>query len=326
MLAVNAGARAGRARAGAVRDLGGLALRRAQPAGQPGGAAADRRADRRGRGERLRRAAWSRRFAQEDAPADALHGTRSRACSTSRWSRPGCAPSTTRFIGFLPQLGLAAILLVGGRQAIDGHDQRRRVRRLLRLRADARSGRCGRSASRSGWRSAPWPRARGSSRSSTASRADARRTDAAAAARRRRARGAARRRRSPTTAASRCCADIDLDVEAGSTVALVGATGSGKTTLVSLVPRLYDPIAGQRADRRRRRARGGPGVAARARSRSSPTTRSCSPPSLRENIAYARPGRDRRGGRATAARRAGLARVHRASCPTATTRGSASAG
>ncbi len=34
--------------------------------------------------------------------------------------------------------------------------------------------------------------------------------------------------------------DIDLDVEAGQTVAVVGATGSGKTTLVLLVPRLYD--------------------------------------------------------------------------------------
>jgi ABC-type multidrug transport system fused ATPase/permease subunit len=39
--------------------------------------------------------------------------------------------------------------------------------------------------------------------------------------------------------------DVDLEVEAGKTVALVGATGSGKTTLVSLVPRLYDPQQGQ---------------------------------------------------------------------------------
>jgi ABC-type multidrug transport system fused ATPase/permease subunit len=38
--------------------------------------------------------------------------------------------------------------------------------------------------------------------------------------------------------------DIDLDVEAGTTVALVGATGSGKTTLVQMLPRLYDPTAG----------------------------------------------------------------------------------
>jgi ATP-binding cassette subfamily B protein len=38
--------------------------------------------------------------------------------------------------------------------------------------------------------------------------------------------------------------DIDLDVEAGSTIALVGATGSGKTALVSLLPRLYDATTG----------------------------------------------------------------------------------
>jgi ABC-type multidrug transport system fused ATPase/permease subunit len=38
--------------------------------------------------------------------------------------------------------------------------------------------------------------------------------------------------------------DVDLVVEAGTTVALVGATGSGKTTLVQLLPRLYDPTAG----------------------------------------------------------------------------------
>jgi ATP-binding cassette subfamily B protein len=34
--------------------------------------------------------------------------------------------------------------------------------------------------------------------------------------------------------------DVDLAVEAGTTVALVGATGSGKTSLVQLLPRLYD--------------------------------------------------------------------------------------
>jgi ABC-type multidrug transport system fused ATPase/permease subunit len=39
--------------------------------------------------------------------------------------------------------------------------------------------------------------------------------------------------------------DVDLDVPAGRTVALVGTTGSGKTSLVSLISRLYDASAGR---------------------------------------------------------------------------------
>jgi len=38
---------------------------------------------------------------------------------------------------------------------------------------------------------------------------------------------------------------VDLDVPAGSTLALVGETGSGKTTLASLTARLYDPTSGR---------------------------------------------------------------------------------
>jgi ABC-type multidrug transport system fused ATPase/permease subunit len=39
--------------------------------------------------------------------------------------------------------------------------------------------------------------------------------------------------------------DIDLDIAAGRTVALIGHTGSGKTTLTSLVPRFYDATTGR---------------------------------------------------------------------------------
>lgn len=38
--------------------------------------------------------------------------------------------------------------------------------------------------------------------------------------------------------------DIDLTIEAGTTVALVGKTGSGKSTFAKLIARLYDPISG----------------------------------------------------------------------------------
>jgi subfamily B ATP-binding cassette protein MsbA len=37
---------------------------------------------------------------------------------------------------------------------------------------------------------------------------------------------------------------VDLSVPAGRTVALVGASGAGKTTILSLIPRLYDPTEG----------------------------------------------------------------------------------
>jgi ATP-binding cassette subfamily B protein/subfamily B ATP-binding cassette protein MsbA len=38
--------------------------------------------------------------------------------------------------------------------------------------------------------------------------------------------------------------DVDLEARPGETIALVGATGSGKSTLVSLIPRLFDPCTG----------------------------------------------------------------------------------
>lgn len=38
--------------------------------------------------------------------------------------------------------------------------------------------------------------------------------------------------------------DIDLDVKPGETIGIVGATGAGKTTLVNLIARAYDPTAG----------------------------------------------------------------------------------
>ena len=48
---------------------------------------------------------------------------------------------------------------------------------------------------------------------------------------------------------------VSLRIERGQTVAFVGATGSGKSTLVSLLPRLHEPPPGHGVPRRRRRPR-----------------------------------------------------------------------
>ncbi len=39
--------------------------------------------------------------------------------------------------------------------------------------------------------------------------------------------------------------NINLDVQPGETIALLGATGSGKSTLINLIPRFYDPTSGR---------------------------------------------------------------------------------
>jgi ATP-binding cassette subfamily B protein len=47
-----------------------------------------------------------------------------------------------------------------------------------------------------------------------------------------------------TYPAGRALGPLDLTIRAGSTVAIVGRTGSGKSTLVNLIPRLLDPDSG----------------------------------------------------------------------------------
>ena len=43
---------------------------------------------------------------------------------------------------------------------------------------------------------------------------------------------------------ARCLPDLNLTVPAGQTVALVGTTGAGKTTIAKLIARFYDPTSG----------------------------------------------------------------------------------
>jgi ABC-type multidrug transport system fused ATPase/permease subunit len=146
------------------------------------------------------------------------------------------------FIGFLPQLGLAAVLFVGGRQAINGSldvgdfvafygyvllltSPMRMLGIALGMaqRAVASGARVFELLDRRPELTAP---------------ADAPALPA----------GAGRVELRDVSfgygEGEPVLRDIDLEVEAGRTVALVGPTGSGKTTLVMLIPRLYDADEG----------------------------------------------------------------------------------
>ena len=76
---------------------------------------------------------------------------------------------------------------------------------------------------------------------------------------------------------------------AGTTVALVGHTGAGKSTIAKLLARFYDPREGRDHDRRPRPARGDAGVPPRDSSASSPRRGSSSPAPSRRTSPSARP-------------------------------------
>jgi ABC-type multidrug transport system fused ATPase/permease subunit len=181
-------------------------------------------------------------FAREDRQLERFRGQVGRV-----WDQ---AMVTTRlqafynpFIGFLPQLGLAAILFYGGRQVIDGRltvgEFSAFYAYLLMLLSPMRtlgiSLGLAQRATAAGARiyqildreprivSAPGAPALPPGSGHVELRGVTLQYE-----------GAARP----------ALHDVDLDVPAGTTVALVGATGSGKTTLVQLIPRLYDVSAG----------------------------------------------------------------------------------
>ncbi|MBQ8497708.1 MAG: ABC transporter ATP-binding protein [Clostridia bacterium] len=51
--------------------------------------------------------------------------------------------------------------------------------------------------------------------------------------------------RYPNTTGSPILKDINVDIKAGENIAILGATGSGKTSFVQMIPRYYDPVEGE---------------------------------------------------------------------------------
>ena len=145
------------------------------------------------------------------------------------------------FLAFLPNLGLAVILLVGGRQVINGTltlgDFTAFYTYLLMMIGPMRMLGVALGLAQRATR----VRAPGCSRSWTASRRSCPGPRAMPDGR-----GHVQLRDVTFGYGSGPDAlrHVTLDVEAGSTVALVGATGSGKSTLVQLLSRLYDPTSG----------------------------------------------------------------------------------
>ena len=81
-------------------------------------------------------------FAQEERQLARFRSSVGGACSTSRWSRRGCARSTTRSSASCPSSAWPRCCSSAAARSIDGHAHARRVHRLLRLPAHAASGRC----------------------------------------------------------------------------------------------------------------------------------------------------------------------------------------
>jgi ABC-type multidrug transport system fused ATPase/permease subunit len=151
------------------------------------------------------------------------------------------------FIGFLPQLGLAALLLIGGRMVIDKRMTLAEFTAfygyLLILLGPMRT---------LGWTLGLTQRATASGARLFELLDRAPRITAAPGAAALPA-GSGRVELRDVTFhygddvdghADAALRDVSLTVEAGTTLALVGATGSGKTTLVQLIPRLYDVTSG----------------------------------------------------------------------------------
>ena len=93
----------------------------------------------------------------------------------------------------------------------------------------------------------------------------------------------------PARRGARRCAASTSTIAPGETVALVGETGAGKSTIVKLVARFYDPTAGAVLDRRHRRSATLDLGAFRRQLGVVPQEAFLFTGTIRDNIAYGRP-------------------------------------
>ena len=181
-------------------------------------------------------------FAREELQRDRFRTSVSRVFEQSMISTRLRA-FYTPFIGFLPQLGLAALLYLGGRAVIDGRLDLGEFTAfyvyMIALLGPMRS---------IGWILGLSQRATASGRRIFELLDRAPQITAAADAVALPAGSGRIELRGATLAyeegAHPALDDVTLAIEAGTTIALVGPTGSGKTTLVGLISRLYDVTSG----------------------------------------------------------------------------------
>ena len=190
-------------------------------------------------------------FGREDDVRDRFHG-RAEAVRDETMRQASVEARFLPGLIFLPTLGIAAVLLVGGREAIAGNLTIGEFTLFVTLAAPARLAARGARLDHQ-----PRPARDGG------------RIAELRVARRDRVAPRAGRARSPLPdgpltvrfedvhfrygTGGEVLSGIDLEVAPGEIVAVCGPTGAGKTSLLHLLPRFYDPTAGRRAARRRRR-------------------------------------------------------------------------